>query len=126
MCDSATPRLKARLYLSSPTEVCVLSFCLSQKQQREPSSAVKSVRVPQCESRSCLPCIKSLVGHVAYVSLTLWVTEPPPPLSDTLHPFSSNMQVCTAEREREGGGGDGGGACRFMIIPKQMLLLKTL
>lgn len=40
------------------------------------------VGVPLCVSvcvcHSCLPWIRRLVGHVAYVSLTLWVTEKPP------------------------------------------------
>lgn len=61
----------------------------------------------------------SLVGHVAYVSLTLWVTEstptPCPTITHYLHPFSTNMQVhmhrgkrrrevAKGEREVKGGG----------------------
>lgn len=64
----------------------------------------------------CLSVCVSLDGHVAYVSLTLWVTEklaslPPslprsPSVTRYLHPFSTNMQVHTrGEEEGEDGGG---------------------
>lgn len=111
-------------------------------------SARRSVCWHVCAS-ACV-CV-SLDGHVAYVSLTLWVTEklkPPsrPTVTRYLHPLfffssssSTNMQVHmrggrgkegevakgTEEgRKKSGGVGREGGrcACRFMIIPKQMLL----
>lgn len=75
------------------------------------------VCVPECVYESCLPWIRRLVGHVAYVSLTPWVTEKPPysTVSCPLHPLfhkHARMQVHKAE-EREGwevaeGGREGG------------------
>lgn len=71
-----------------------------------------------------------LTDHVAYVSLSLWVTDKPtcPTIST---PFTTNMEVHEAEetgKEVATGGRrrGGGGASRFMIIPKQMLRLKSL
>lgn len=82
-------------------------------------------------SWSCGLCIIDSVGHGKAPLAPIIITH-------HLHPFSSNMQVHTADEgegkrkgkeEREEQGGEGcvvGGTCRFMIIPKQMLLLKSL
>lgn len=109
----------------------------------------EAVNVLEVSSQLCLsaclwaceswpPRIRGLVGHVAYVSLTLWVTEKPSCLTIThhLHPLFPQTCKCTQLRKEvgvrwqgEGGGGvkkRGGDACRFMIIPKQMLLLRSL
>lgn len=81
----------------------------------------------------------SLDGHVAYVSLTLWVTEKarlPPSLPPTrsvtryLHPFSTNMQLHTRGGRRKGkerkvgvggqgvwgGGGVAGGKAKVVVV----------
>lgn len=153
MCDSATPRPKARLYPSSPTEVCeresLLFFC--QRNANVSSAELwmcwKSACGSECRcvclrvsllfaldketSWSCGLCIIDSVGHGKAPLAPIIITH-------HLHPFSSNMQVHTADEgegerkgkeEREEQGGEGcvvGGTCRFMIIPKQMLLLKSL
>lgn len=133
----------------------ISSFLLSKKRQREFSGAVNALKVSLrvclsvclcaclcvCVCHSCLPWIRRLVGHVAYVSLTLWVTEKPPlphhhPPSPPLflkhasaHGWWRRRRERKGKEEREEQGGEGcvvGGTCRFMIIPKQMLLLKSL
>lgn len=80
----------------------------------------------------CEPCsfwIRRLVGHVAYVSTTLWVTDKPSCLTIPT-PFATNVEAHEAEETgkevAQGGRRWGGGACRFVIMPKQMLLLKSL
>lgn len=80
---------------------------------------VLEVRLKVCPS-ACV-CV-SLVGHVAYVSLTLWVTEKPsspslhhPPSPPLFHKHASaharkegREGVRKEQREGQGGGGGGG------------------
>lgn len=142
VCDSATPRLKARLYLSSPTEVCVcvclLFFCqrngsMSQVQWscECAGSPLAGLSVGLCvyewSSWSCGLCI---IDSVAHGKAPLPHHHPSsPPLFHkhaSAHGWGKRSEEVAKGGRKGGGEVKGGGACRFMIIPKQMLLLKTL
>lgn len=146
VCDSATTRLKASLYLSSPTEVCsVFSFSENTAAGAKFSRAVAGlgISVQQVCLSGCLSgCLsvctsplfaldnRSPVGHVVYVSLTLWVMEKgasPPPMLPPPHTLTLPLKrEREGRKERQAGFGkeEQWGVSRFIIITKHMLLLK--
>lgn len=113
VCDSTTPRLKARLYLSSPTEVCVslrlcvcacvcvLFFCQRNGRVVELSKAVKAlevrsqVRLSACVSQSSWSCGLCIIGSEGHRNTPL----PPASCPTISTPFPQTCK-CTRTQRR--------------------------